>query len=384
MCYRPVDIVYTPTLTRDHLYRLRPSGHRHCRLNSAAWRAACEAGVALQRPTHRGCRGGARKQRPIRVIVSSRPTAPAKPVPRVRHLTSICSKQYTCGIPLTVCCLNAQSVRNKATSLADLVISRDIDILALTETWLGVNTDNYVIKELVPSGYTFLHTPRYKFDAPLSPALNRGGGVGLMYKSGMKVESVRSSFNFTHFEHADYYITTRDAKFKFRLGVIYRPPRSKRNGFTKNIFFEQWSTYLDTVMLDPHDIVITGDVNFHLDIVADPDARRFSEMLSDRDMRQLVTHATHNKGHLLDVVIVRNNTAMIPSRPSVYDPCLCDTHGNISGDHMAIMFCVNAAKPARMRKEVVFRRLHHICLQEFKRDIVSLHDEINCAASVGT
>ena len=134
-------------------------------------------------------------------------------------------------------------------------------------------------------------------------------------------------------------------------------------------------------MLDPHDIVITGDVNFHLDIVADPDARRFSEMLSD--MRQLVTDATHNKGHLLDVVIVRNNTAMSPSRPSVYDPCLCDTHGNTPGDHMAIMFCVNAAKPARMRKEVVFRRLHHICLQEFKRDIVSLHDEINCAASVG-
>ena len=89
MCYRPVDIVDTPTLTRDHLYRLRPSGHRHCRLNSAAWRAACDAGVALQRPTHRGCRGGARKQRPIRVIASARPTAPAKPVPRVRHLTSI-------------------------------------------------------------------------------------------------------------------------------------------------------------------------------------------------------------------------------------------------------------------------------------------------------
>ena len=128
--------------------------------------------------------------------------------------------------------------------------------------------------------------------------------MGRMYKSGMKVESVRLSFNFTHFEHTDYYITTRYAKFKFRLGVIYRLPPSKRNGFTKNNFFEQWSTYLDTVMLDPHDIVITGDVNFHLDIVSDPDARRFSEMLSDRDMRQLVTNATHNKGHLLDVVIV--------------------------------------------------------------------------------
>ena len=50
---------------------------------------------------------------------------------------------------------------------------------------------------------------------------------------------------------------------------------------------------------------------------------------------------------------------------------------------MAIRFCVNATKPARMRKEVTFRRLHHICLQECKRDIVTLHDEINSAASVG-
>ena len=75
MCFpNKVDIVYTPILTHDYLYRLRPSGHSHLRLNNAAWRAACEAGVALLRPTHRGSRGGARKQRPIHVIVSTRPT----------------------------------------------------------------------------------------------------------------------------------------------------------------------------------------------------------------------------------------------------------------------------------------------------------------------
>ena len=75
MCYpNKVDIIYTPILTQDYLYRLRPSGHSHFRLNSAAWRATCEAGVALHRPTHRGCRGGARKQRPTHVIVSTRPT----------------------------------------------------------------------------------------------------------------------------------------------------------------------------------------------------------------------------------------------------------------------------------------------------------------------
>ena len=57
-----------PILTQDYLYQLRPSGHSNFRLNNAA----CEAGVALHRPTHRGCRGGAPKQRPIHVIVYTR------------------------------------------------------------------------------------------------------------------------------------------------------------------------------------------------------------------------------------------------------------------------------------------------------------------------
>jgi len=111
------------------------------------------------------------------------------------------------------------------------------------------------------------------FDAPLNLAVKRSGGVGLMYKSGIKVENVKSSHNFTYFEHA-YYITTVGTKF--RLRVIYRPQTSKRNGFTKNIFFEQWSSYLDTVM---HDIVISGDTNFHLDITSDPDTRHFIDAL---------------------------------------------------------------------------------------------------------
>ena len=71
-------------------------------------------------------------------------------------------------------------------------------------------------------------------------------------------------------------------------------------------------------------------------------------------MTQLVADATHNKGHLLDVVIVRNHSAIVTTRPNVYDPCLCDTLGNPHGDHIAIKFCVNARKPARVRKEIDF------------------------------
>ena len=61
-------------ITGPRLLSRNISGHRQFRLNNAAGRAACEAGVGLHRPTHRGCRWGARKQRPIHVIVSTRPT----------------------------------------------------------------------------------------------------------------------------------------------------------------------------------------------------------------------------------------------------------------------------------------------------------------------
>ena len=135
-------------------------------------------------------------------------------------------------------------------------------------------------------------------------------------------------------------------------------------------------------MLDPHDIVITADLNFHFDIVSDTDARHFSETLDDHDMTQLVTDATRSKGYLLGVVIVRNHSAIVTTRPSVYDPCLCDTHGNPSGDHMAIKLCGHARKPARVRKEIVFWRLRHIRLPDFKRDITSLLEDMNSDAPI--
>ena len=196
----------------------------------------------------------------------------------------------------------------------------------------------------------------------------------------MKVETVSNRNKFTHIEHADYYVTARFVTF--RLGVVYRPPPSKRNGFINSVFFDQWSAFLDAVMLDSPDIVIFSNLNFHLNIVSDPDALHFSETLADHGMTQLVTDATHSKGHLLDVAIVRNHSSIVTTRPSVFDPCLCDTLGNPSDDHMAIKFCVNARKPTQVRKEIVFRRLHHIQLPDFKRDITSLLEDTVDAAKI--
>ena len=105
-------------------------------------------------------------------------------------------------------------------------------------------------------------------------------------------------------------------------------------------------------------------------------------MLVDRGLTQLAIDDTHNKAHLLYVVIVRNHSAMVFTRPSVYDRFLCDTHSNSFGDHMTIKFCVNARKHARVRKEIVFRRLRHIRLPDFKFDSTSMLGNMNSDAPV--
>lgn len=168
MCYpNKVDIACTPSLTRDYLYRLRPSGHSHFRLNNTAWRAACEAGVALQRPTHRGYRGGARKQRPIRVIVSARPIAPAKSVPRVRHLTSISTRTITPSLKVVL--LNTRSLCNKVSVVSEMLLDAAADITFFTETWLRDEHQD-IVNDLTQPGFEF---------KKLNRSQKRGGGLGV-------------------------------------------------------------------------------------------------------------------------------------------------------------------------------------------------------------
>ena len=49
--------------------------------------------------------------------------------------------------------LNAQSCRNKASELNNLVTDHDIDILLLTETWLKEHGDEAQKAEMTPDAY---------------------------------------------------------------------------------------------------------------------------------------------------------------------------------------------------------------------------------------
>ena len=134
-------------------------------LTDAAWRAAVSAGVAIRRPTKRGCRGGAHRQQKIVPIVGHRPDlicvgeATGSNATNLRQCSLIDSNIIHAS-KLCICTLNPWSVFNKTTTLHDFIIDQQLDIFALTETWLtGTDTDNPIISALLPNGYTIIDNP---------------------------------------------------------------------------------------------------------------------------------------------------------------------------------------------------------------------------------
>ena len=72
-------------------------------------------------------------------------------------------------------------MKNKASTLCDYITCNNLDLLALTETWLGTDLDSGVIGEAVPQGYGFVQEPRIG---------KRGGGIALVYNRGLDVEHI--------------------------------------------------------------------------------------------------------------------------------------------------------------------------------------------------
>ena len=85
--------------------------------------------------------------------------------------------------------LEYQIIEKKTTSLFDFIVSHNLDVLALTVTWL-CNGDNIILNELLPPGYDIRHVDRGR----------RGGGVALIYKKDISFRNIVTTNEITQFE----------------------------------------------------------------------------------------------------------------------------------------------------------------------------------------
>ena len=81
-------------------------------------------------------------------------------------------------VPLDFCFFNSLSICNKSRLINDFIADHNIDLFALSETWLrGDESDLYYIRDICPDGYVFHHVPRLHIT---------GGGVGIALKNNIK------------------------------------------------------------------------------------------------------------------------------------------------------------------------------------------------------
>ena len=89
-----------------------------------------------------------------------------------------------------------------------------------------------------------------------------------------------------------------------RALVVYRPPE---NGAAVDLFFEEFSSLLEEVVVCSEELLTIGDFNFHMDDTAGRYAAQFGSLLELFNLKQHVAVPTHRSGHILDLVISRKD-----------------------------------------------------------------------------
>ncbi len=274
-----------------------------------------------------------------------------------------CNSFNDSGLKLsTFACFNAQSVKNKTHALKDYILDKNIQLCAITESWLKPQND-LEMGELKPSGY--------KLD-PIHRLHNKAGGIVVVHHEALKAK-VKDKGNRQSYQFMDLLVPS--GSDSIRVLVLYRPPYNFRtNPVPISTFFDEFSSHMEGFLLSLHNIVITGDFNIHMDLLEVLDttgmtdsqkqyrqeALRFSDILASFGLQQHVSGPTHRSGHTLDLIITRCDDRPLRGVPVV---------DSYISDHWSLLFKVCIHRPAPVLKQVNFRKIKSVDIDAFKLDL---------------
>ena len=222
---------------------------------------------------------------------------------------------------------NIRSLLNKPSSVNDLICEEKLDIIFLTETWLG--TDGQVpLAAACPPNYQFIQSIREG---------KKGGGLANIFSDTLKFKSLSLGL-FSSFE---YQATLLENKSPVLMISIYRPPKS-----SKTLFLTEISELLSICSTDYERTLISGDANLHVDNNSDAVAMNFLQLLHSLDFIQHVSGPTHELGHTLDLVISKG--LCIHINKTLYKPGL--------SDHFLLCFNMSISDLGESNREITIKK----------------------------
>jgi len=161
-----------------------------------------------------------------------------------------------------VCTLNIRSLLNplKFTAISDLAETRNIDLFALTETWITPSATSAELFNATPPGFTLISCPR-----PASTILTKshilGGGTAFLIREPATLLST-PTHSFKSFEMSS--VTLKLLSSSLTVFNVYRPPPATtktRKPVSFSDFLSDLHTLLSLAATIPHEFLITGDFN---------------------------------------------------------------------------------------------------------------------------
>ena len=346
--YRNLSLGAPVTYSRNDLLKIRFSGGD---LKPSSELLARLKNVSLLR--YRGKRSGKKRNKclhsSITVLTGRRYVTPSRPPgPRIQALIPV-SLSVDLETPIGLRAqrsvafsfLNARFVKNKRLLIKDWVVDNNIDILALTETWLQPdNKDDHIIGEVTPTGYSFYHSPRQ----------TRGGGVGILIKDGFDIS--RSTI---------YYMQIKTSLSRsVCIVIISRPPLSSNRVCTTDLFMVEFGSLLEQYVTDSSSLLITGDFNLHIDNNLDKSSQDFLALIDSFNLKQHVCSPTHRAGHSLDLLITRDDDQLVTS-VSIHDAAF--------SDHFVVKGVLSMEKPLFTKKQIIYRSFKNFDIDLFISNI---------------
>ncbi len=161
------------------------------------------------------------------------------------------------------------------------------------------------------------------------------------------------------FEYSEW--NCKVANSAIKIIAVYRPPYSQGHAITSSTFFEEFSSFLEGIVMCPEILLIAGDFNFGDDL-ADDDSRKFIEVLETFGLIQHVMVPIHVCNHILDIIVTRSSSDVIISEIQA---------SLFLSDHCFLECNLSVPRSNLRKKEIQFRRMRHIDVDAFKSDIVS-------------
>ena len=168
--------------------------------------------------------------------------------------------------------VNVRSVKSKSADLLDYTYTLGADLFAFTETWLTANDTAAKLEFIPPQTHKFLHHNR---------SGRKGGGTGLLFRENIDVSKIDEGER-TSFEFLEWSLNTNS--FRARLSIIYRPPYSNLHPVSLKTFFDDFASYMESIILTPEPLIIS-DFNIHVNNTNDSDACEFLDLLAGKSCR---------------------------------------------------------------------------------------------------